>query len=376
MRRLQSGLERFGASSAGEDQRVYLWDATPLDGSEGQELFTFSQHDDEIRSVVASPDGRKVASAGRGGIIKVWDAENGKQMQEIAPHFRVVFCLAWHPKEELIAAAGWDGRRHTVQVLDPRSRKTLSTIPPGRDNFTAAYYVIAFSPDGRFLITGEGSESGGGAVNVWDVQTGRQVGSIGTYAREVRGVVFSPNPVGRLPATASGNGEISILDGTRLDKEQVSRDLIQARVPGPCLNIAFGPDGKWLATGGDDDTIRIWDVMTRRESHPPLRGHKGDVYALAVSPDGRWIASGGEDSRVKVWDTQNDFRLAHNFKGHTGLISSVTLDPKSLRLYSGSRDHTVKAWDVSKPGDGPSSMPGAAGKSAATSYKSRTCMCT
>jgi WD40 repeat protein len=119
------------------------------------------------------------------------------------------------------------------------------------------------------------------------------------------------------------------------------------------LTLAFSPDGRRLVTGGEGNTVKIWDVQTGRELCPPLRGHTGDVCAVAFSPDreGRWVASAGEDSTVKVWDTHNEYRLVRTFRGHIGLVSSVAFSPDGRRLFSGSRDKTVKVWDVSQLSD-------------------------
>ena len=96
--------------------------------------------------------------------------------------------------------------------------------------------------------------------------------------------------------------------------------------------MAFSPDGRRLATGGEENTVKIWDVQTGQELHT-LRGHNGDVYTVAFSPDdeGRWIASAGEDSTVKVWDSQTG-ALVRSFRGHTGLVSSVAFSPDGRRL--------------------------------------------
>ena len=81
----------------------------------------------------------------------------------------------------------------------------------------------------------------------------------------------------------------------------------------------------------------------------PRRGR----YTVAFSPDGRWVASAGEDSTVKVRDVHDKYRLVRSFRGHRGVVASLAFasGPDGLLLVSGSRDHTVKVWDVSKLGD-------------------------
>jgi WD40 repeat protein len=170
----------------------------------------------------------------------------------------------------------------------------------------------------------------------------RLINTLTGHTGDVNSVAFSPD--GRLLASGSNDDTIKLWDvasGSEVRTLTGHTDHV--------TSVAFSPDGRLLASGSNDDTIKLWDVASGSEVRT-LSGHTSDVNSVAFSPDGRLLASGGcqggyVDDRIQLWDVSSGQRL-RLFQGHTDCVHSVAFSPDGRLLASGSADKTIKLWDV------------------------------
>lgn len=111
-------------------------------------------------------------------------------------------------------------------------------------------------------------------------------------------------------------------------------------------SVAFSPDGKTLASGSDDKTIKLWNLASGQEIQT-LEGHSDWIWTVALSPDGKTLASGSADKTIKLWNIQTR-KLIRTLQGHTDGVSSVAFSPDGKILVSGgaSKDKTIKLWNL------------------------------
>ncbi|MEH2272232.1 MAG: serine/threonine-protein kinase [Nostoc sp.] len=110
--------------------------------------------------------------------------------------------------------------------------------------------------------------------------------------------------------------------------------------------VAISPDGKTLVGGGDDNTIKVWNLATEKQIRT-LTGHSDSVHALAISADSQTLVSGSDDNTIKIWDLATGEQI-RTLVGHTFWVRSVAISPDAVILASGSFDKTIKIWNLTK----------------------------
>jgi WD40 repeat protein len=320
-------------ATGSRDHTVKLWDAATL-----QERATLKGHSVRVRSVAFSPDGKTLVSACRNSFVKLWDVTSGKELTGIPePGLPGGSTVAFTPDGKTLASGAGDG---TIRLWDVTaiSREPVPVVGETRrfEGHTGPVRSVAFSPDGRYAISGSGWPQGDKTMRLWEVATGREVRRFAGHTDQVHAVAFSPD--GRRALSGSFDGTMRLWDvetGQELRRFQHTEGL---------MSVAYSPDGRWALSTTDSPDIRLWDVSSGKLLRP-LKGHTDRVQYATFSPDSRRVLSASHDGTMRLWDAENGQEL-RRFQGGTKPLECVAFSPDGRRAVSSGQEGVVRLWDL------------------------------
>jgi WD40 repeat protein len=290
----------------------------------------FLGHTNFVQGVVFFRDGRRFASCGCDGTVRIWEVATGKELARLQGHNHPdIDCLALSPDQRHLLSGGFD---HTLRLWDINTGKQLHSFAhPDRVG------SVAFTPDGRWALSGSGP-----TVRLWDSKDRREVHRFNGHTWGMAAVAICSD--GRRAASASWDGTVRVYD---LEKRE---EVACLRHTDAVFAVAFSPDGSLLLTGGRPNTARLWDVKTGKELRR-FEGHTDYVQTVTFSPDGRRALSAGADGTVRLWDVSTGQEL-HCFARHRGVVKCVACSPDGRSALSSGDDGTIRLWRLPEPPSG------------------------
>jgi WD40 repeat protein len=384
-----AGLDgRTFLASGGQDGTIRVWDPRTeneiggaLVGHTGRVLSVCALRS-PVKSVGTAPR-TLLASAGQDGTIRIWDPLTDGKNRRYQPKRLRGICAVTHRGpgadgggNESVAVVGDDGM---VRIWDPAIGKRRAASN-GPDLFATMAVCRFRSPspfDGarqdELLATG-GAD---GSIRLWDPRTGEPIGSpFEGHDGRVRGICAMPiDPAATgdrartVLATAGQDGTVRMWDpvtGGPLGKPMTGHNgpvLAVCTVRNPDFRRS-GAAAHFIASAGQDGTVRVWDPVSQTEALRPLAGHRGGVWSICSVPrsggDGSAVAadmlgSAGEDGTIRLWDLSTGAQTAAPFTGHDGAVLAIcsfrsqdTLGSTALDVFlaSAGEDGTVRVWSV------------------------------
>jgi WD40 repeat protein len=321
-------------ATGGGEGTVRVWDLAAADPAASPVVLP--GHPKYVVALSFAPDGRRLVSQGEEGDLRLWDlgapdpAAEGVVLRDPKPPLR---SLAFSPDGRWVLTAGVlpPAEAHLWGLGAPDPAAASRVLRVG-----GAVHVAAFSGDGkRLAVSGDG-----GVLRVWDLAADGAPVVAGTHQPEVRHLAFTPD--GKRLVSAGGKFA-AVWNTERPGAPVVLRgheDEIQA--------LALSRDGRWAATAGVDRSVRVWDLAAREPSAATrvLADHQSTVRALAFTPDGRRLVSAGLDRTARVWDltTPAPGAAPTVLRGHEGDVERLAVSPDGRWLVTGGDG--ARLWDL------------------------------
>jgi WD40 repeat protein/predicted Ser/Thr protein kinase len=321
------------------DTTARVWDLTAEDPALTSQVL--SAHHLNVSSVAISPDSRWLVTGSMDNTARVWDLtamNTAANPKVLSGNFEGNIQVAISSNSRWIVTRSND---NTARVWD------LTAEDPSANPRVLNGYLQAFASDNRWLVTASLEKT----ARVWDLAAEDPsanprvlIGQQGYF-----GSVISPD--GRWLVTLNGSGSPN--DNTLWDLAAANPADNPRVLSGPqSINrrVAISSDSHWIVTWNDDKTARVWDLSADDPAANPrvLSGHQDLVYQVAISPDSRWLVTGSMDNTARVWDLSAKDPSANSriLTGHNWLISAVAISHDSRWVATGSGDNTARVWDL------------------------------
>lgn len=253
------------------------------------------RHTGGVYSVSFHPDGKRLASSGKDGFVRFWDAATGQLLRRQQFDGSFLRQVAFSP----------DGRRYLV--IDGNGAMILCDTDTGRRRQMLGgpshrCTNARFAPDGKSLAV-----AADGVVELWQIEDSGLVKRWSrTSASENLSAQFGFAPDGSWIAAADAN----VVRRLRADTGEVVQEMVSHG--GPIRGIDVSPDGRRIALAVEDETIRVWSAETGSELWRQENAHGLiELSYVVFSPDGKTLLSGGYDGALRFWDAAGGEQLRH-----------------------------------------------------------------
>lgn len=292
----------------------------PSVGAAWEQLPSWEGHRHGIVRIQITSDGQLLATADKGGQLRLWSVKQERCLG-VVEFDREVVDIAIHPEDRWLAVALAGGQ---VDLMEFSTGKPQGTVREGAPPVSC----LGFTPDGQHLVCGLFD----GRVEIRSLETRGRKKILRAHDAPVNRVCFSPS--GRLMALASNDRSASVWDlrsGRQIRAFEGHHRPVQV--------VRFSPCGRFLVTGGSDMMLRLYDVK-RGDEFRRLKGHEAMVWDILYAEDGETLVSCSADRTVRLWDTHN-FRESKCFPLSEAWLCSMAFSDKSSTLYIAGIDKTV-----------------------------------